>query len=242
MLAKLSRTSIHLGFSLLEMAVVLAIVGLLLAGLLPSISSQLEQQRRSATRQQLDEIKEALYGYSIINKHLPCPASQVSGMEDRNLSSAACNQRVGFLPAASLGLNGFDAWGRAFRYSATPVFTDASSVFAIGSSADISIRNLDGSALSNASAIPAVIISPGANGLFGTQANGVTLGNSASLSEFNVARQQANVSGLSGAGVVFFSADHTARSSPADEEFDDLLVWISPAILINRMVSAGKLP
>ena len=44
------------GFTLIEMAIVLAIVALLLGGLLPSISSQIEQQRRNDTRKQLDEV------------------------------------------------------------------------------------------------------------------------------------------------------------------------------------------
>ena len=44
------------GFSLLEMAIVLVIVGLLMAGLIPSITGQIEQQHRSETRKQLDEL------------------------------------------------------------------------------------------------------------------------------------------------------------------------------------------
>ena len=55
------------------MAIVLAIVALLLGGLLPLISGQIEQQRRAETHKHLDEIKEALIGYAIINGYLPCP-------------------------------------------------------------------------------------------------------------------------------------------------------------------------
>jgi type II secretory pathway pseudopilin PulG len=237
-----NKSSKLLGYSLLEMAIVLTIVGLLLAGLLPSLNNQLEQHHRNETRQKLADIKEALYGFAINNRYLPCPASQVSGLEDRNLTTAACNQRVGFLPWASLGVSALDGWGRVFRYSASPAFTDASSVFAISSNTDISIRTLNDQALSKANHIPAVIISNGANGLFGTQANGVTVANNASPSGFNVLKQQANISGLSGAGKVFYSADPTIRSDNTDADFDDLVEWISPNILINRMVSAGRLP
>ena len=47
------------GFSLIEMAIVLLIVALLLGGLIPTISSQLDQQYRNDTRKQLDEIQQA---------------------------------------------------------------------------------------------------------------------------------------------------------------------------------------
>lgn len=45
-----NSSQIQAGFSLVEMAIVLVIVGVLLAGLLPSISSQIEQQRRNETQ------------------------------------------------------------------------------------------------------------------------------------------------------------------------------------------------
>lgn len=235
------RKFLAYGFSLLEMAIVLAIVGLLLAGLLPSISGQIEQQRRNETRKLMDEIKDSLYGFSISNGHLPCPASQVSGVEDRNGGTGACNSRSGFLPWATLGVTQTDGWGRLFRYSATPAYTAASSVFAISTAADITIKNLSGTNLSNANDIPVVVVSHGANGIYGTLTTGGTITTGALTSYTNVARQQDNVDG-SGNGRTFFSSDHTGRTASNDEDFDDLVVWISKNILVNRMVTAGKLP
>jgi len=40
----------------------------------------------------------------------------------------------------------------------------------------------------------------------------------------------------------FVSGDFRAGTASNDENFDDSVAWISPNILINRMVSAGKLP
>lgn len=121
------------GFSLLEMAIVLAIVGLLIAGLLPSLTSQIEQQRRNETRKNLNDVLEALYGFAISNGRLPCPASTTSNGQESfctgNLS-AACGAAIvppaaipahgrctnpydGLLPAAALGLNPVDAQGYA---------------------------------------------------------------------------------------------------------------------------------
>jgi len=48
------------GFTLVEMAIVLAVVALLLGGLLPTISSQMEQAQRKETRSSLSEIQQAL--------------------------------------------------------------------------------------------------------------------------------------------------------------------------------------
>ena len=52
------------GFTLVEMAIVLMIVGLLLGGLLVPLSAQMEQRNVTETRKQLDEIQQALIGYA----------------------------------------------------------------------------------------------------------------------------------------------------------------------------------
>ncbi|MFA6014066.1 MAG: prepilin-type N-terminal cleavage/methylation domain-containing protein [Gallionellaceae bacterium] len=228
------------GFSLLEMAIVLAIVGLLLAGLLPTIAAQMDQQHRNDTRKLMEEAKEALFGFSMSNGYLPCPASQVGGLEDRNDTTLACNRRMGFLPWATLGVNQVDGWGHLLTYSASPDYTTASQVFAIiGSTRDISIRNLADATISKQSDVPAVLISHGANGLFATLENGNIINSTAPLSFENVSRQATNANGV---GTAIYSADPTARTAANDEEFDDLVVWISPNVLINRMVAAGRLP
>ena len=61
------------GFTLLEMAIVLMIVGLLLGGILATISGQVQQQRVSETLKQLNDIQQALIGYAVNNGRFPCP-------------------------------------------------------------------------------------------------------------------------------------------------------------------------
>jgi len=225
------------GFSLVEMAIVLAIVALLLGGLLPTISGQIEQQRRNETRKQLEEVKESLFGFAISKGYLPCPASQVNGIEDRNGGTLQCNNRVGFLPSATLGVNRTDGWGRLLHYSVTPAFSTASGVFSTSTPGDITIKNLDGSILSNY--IPTVVLSHGVNGIYGTLESGTTISPLAPNTYPNVANQQTNANTT---GTTFFSSDPITRTANDDENFDDIVVWISPNILINRMVSAGRLP
>src|SRR3989339_201838 len=81
------------GFSLVEMAIVLAIVGLLLGGLIPTLSAQMESQRINETRKQLDEIQQALVGYAIINGRLPCPAKATlaSGLANAGVEATTGN-------------------------------------------------------------------------------------------------------------------------------------------------------
>ncbi len=140
------------GFTLVEMAVVLAIVGFLLVMGMYTLSAQSEQRAREDTQRVLEQAREALLGYAVANGRLPCPASSTSsGLEsDSPAGSGACtNADDGFLPAVTIGFqpvdgDGFalDAWNNRIRYavarnlqvatcagtSATPHFTNKSNL------------------------------------------------------------------------------------------------------------------
>jgi prepilin-type N-terminal cleavage/methylation domain-containing protein len=122
------------GFSLVEMAVVLAIVGLLLASAMYTLSAQMEQRAREDTQRRLEQAREALLGFAVANGRLPCPASgATTGVEaDSPVGSGTCtNAYNGFLPAVTLGYQpvdeqGFalDAWNNRIRYAvATTLYT-----------------------------------------------------------------------------------------------------------------------
>jgi prepilin-type N-terminal cleavage/methylation domain-containing protein len=237
------------GFSLLEMAIVLTIVGLLMAGLIPSITGQIEQQHRSETRKQLDDIQQALFGFAISNGRLPCPAdgtiptlAAVANGAGQEKSSCGTGANGGVLPWVTLGVNETDAWGRRFTYRVTPAFADpvsaasssgctqipapTQSIFALCTSGNLIIGLTPGTA-NVAANIPSVIISHGTDGLgaympSGLQVQPVPAANT---------DQGDNVDNDNN----FVSHDFTTT-------FDDLVVWLSPGILFNRMVMAGKLP
>ena len=61
------------GFTLIELAMVLFIMGLLLSSFLAPLAARVEQQERNNTQIQLDEIEEVLYGFVLQNNYLPCP-------------------------------------------------------------------------------------------------------------------------------------------------------------------------
>ncbi len=62
------------GFSLIELAIVLFIVSLLIGGLLMPLSAQNEIRGRQETDKALANIREALIGFAVVNGRLPCPA------------------------------------------------------------------------------------------------------------------------------------------------------------------------
>jgi len=246
------------GFTLVEMAVVLLIVGLLLGGLLPTISSQIEQQRSNETRKQLDEIKEALIGYAITYGRLPCPASDTSnGVESPTPVTGFCDHSYdGYVPAATLGLvsvvdsqghTGFavDSWGNRIHYAVTSsnvnAFTTTSGIKSTGLSSltpnllvcsTATAAGFSGSscgtnnALTSSPGVPVVIFSTGKNGAQGGGG----------------ADEQANLDGTNANNNRTFVSHTPTASSAPNGEFDDIVIWISPNVLVNRMVAAGQLP
>lgn len=220
----------QVGFSLIEMAIVLVIVGLLLGGSLVPLSAQMERSRRSETSQILKNTIDAIYGYAFDNGRFPCPDDPLNsgdGVEDR--TGVDCSVLSGNLPWVTLGSTRTDAWGQNIIYRMTNNFADttdgtgcgtptAGVSFELCSAGDIQI--LDGSPGGNPVAvnIPAVIISRGKNWAISTSTD------------------EAENTDADG---IFVSKQYT---NTAGSEFDDLIVWIAPTILKSRMVSAGRLP
>lgn len=239
------------GFTLVEMAMVLLIVGLLLGGMLPTLSSQMEAQRVSETRRQLEEIQQALQGYAVAYGRLPCPASASSNGEESPAGGGNCtNFYNGYVPAATLGITSVngqslvtDGWGNPIRYAvagntingiATALtvnngmrsatmdkIADASLLNVCASGTGITGSDCGSTANKLTSKIPALVFSTGKNGGYG----------GSGLDE------AANLDG----NRVFVSHTPTPAAA-ANGEFDDQMIWLSPNILFNRMVAAGKLP
>lgn len=261
---KQSSAIIHQkGFSLIEMAIVLFIVALLLGGLLPTVSSQLEQQRKSETRKQLDEIQQALIGYAVIYGRLPCPAIDSSdGNEKFDATGTPINGQCstfynGFVPAATLGIptgvdiqgkKGFavDAWGNRIRYAVSHA-TIGSSIHAFTSTDGMKTATLF--SLANTTLIyvcaSSSIITTTNCGAGATAA--IKLTDNAPALVYSLGRNGATTP--TGADEIKNTDDNNVFVSheltgigAANGEFDDMVVWLTSGILINRMVTAGKLP
>lgn len=209
------------GFTLVEMAVVLVIIGLLLGGLLLPLGTQLENDRRKETQAALETIREALIGYAVVNGSLPCHDTNGDGQPGPGACNGGANQRnVGGLPYGLLGVSATDAWGRAWIYAVNGAYTGT---FTLGTPASIggngNLEVWDGAGCGGtrqfAAQLPAIVVSEGKNRYGGT------------LEPEN----RDNDRCFTDAGYVQSTAG-----------FDDLLTWVPPGVLFNRMVAAGTLP
>ena len=230
------------GFSLIEMAFVLVIVTLLLGGLLVPFSTQVEQKRIAETQKTLDETKEALVGYALANGYLPCPDIRTAiaggtpndGLEDSD-SLGQCLSYEGNIPWATLGVGAVDAWGNRLRYRVDPAFAIHSTGYIkLTSTANLRVCQNAGCAVIVADKIPAILLSHGKNGYGAINAttNQPNIAPGATLLD-----ELENTNG----DTIFVSRVQTGPGA-GNSEFDDLVAWLSPNVLFNRMVAAGKLP
>ncbi len=236
------------GFSLIEMAMVLLIIGLLLNGLLVAIGENNTNRMRSDTNTQLEQIREALYGFAQINGRLPCPANTTSTGNEVIAVNLNCTNANGFVPGVQLNIQGaynpqgllVDSWGNPYRYSVSNRSIGGLSIFTnqvtlrswfSGTAEDggtwlcvSDTTNCGPVVLSNT--VPAIVYSLGAN------------------PATTPTKQAENLGGTLGGLAV--AADNqfvdAQYSEDSVEFFDDILVWLSPSILTSRLVSAGKLP
>lgn len=208
------------GFTLVEMAIVLVIVGLVISAFLTPLTAQLEQARNAEVRRDLSEIKEALLGFAVINGRLPCPDTDGNGIDDGCANTNATSTSGGNVPWATLDTKQLDPWGRRYQYQVNNAFSTAFIITTTGSGAGlIRVCTTNACVATEANNVPLVIFSTGQNGAVLPPA---------SLDE------QENVDGDKD----FVSHDFTNTAGG----FDDLVVWLSTNVLMNRMVSAGRLP
>ncbi len=224
----------YMGFTLVEMAIVLVIVGLLISAFLAPLSAQRDLKDYSDTKLHLEQIREALYGYAIINGGLPCPTTTADPTDNVNYghSDATCllTDPAGVLPWKDLGVQESDSWGMQrnvttdpwvgyWLYRVDPNFVNTFSLTTKTQAtnpnpgANINIRKSDGtSSTISAERAVAVICTTGKN----RTANG----------------QNAS----------FETASPVYEEDVQTPTFDDMCIWITRPSLFNRMVAAGKLP
>ena len=252
------------GFSLVEIAIVIALLGLVLGTLVVPLAARFQAQKVEETRRELRAINEALVGFAIANGRLPCPDRDRDGVEDAPCAQAA----EGFVPWAQLGVRPTDAWGRLFHYRVAAEFTAAARLGELCNPPNGDMRTPDGvlnlcdegditvftrgddprisgvqskARMALASVVPAVVVSLGSNGLGGTDFAGNVLANPTGADE------RENL--LDGNGE-FVSRIPTRFREPCNDavealpfcEFDDLVGWVSANILFHRLVAAGILP
>ncbi len=210
------------GFTLTEMAVVLVIVALLIGGLMLPLSAQQGIRYVTETQKQLADISEALYGYAASHAasdgkpYLPCPDTDGNGTENR--TGTACTNVEGNLPWADLGLARQDAWGNTFRYRVAATFSNSTTGFTLMSVGDLRVCTAAACAMTLGVNLPAIILSPGKNGA-GATADADELENLDGDTDFVQRTLSGNTTG-----------------------YDDIVAWLPPSLLFQRLVNAGRLP
>lgn len=243
----------NLGFTLIELAIVLVIVALLSGGLMMTLSAQYQNVASADTQRRLNDAREALLGYAAANGRLPCPALGGATGVESPAGGGTCNDNWdGFLPAITLGIsptneNGYalDGWGNPIRYATTK-----DRAYQVTTTNQIKTAWNAGATLSNGQLAADLQVCNTATGITGS-GGGASCANGSNLAANAVAVIYSR--GNNGAAVPV-SADEVANGD-ADRafvshtptpgganEFDDLVIWISPNILYSRLIAAGRLP
>jgi len=244
----------HSGFTLVEMAIVLVIFGLVLATLLLPLSAQRSMASQAQTANTLDSARQALLGFVQANGRLPCPATNNgtaifpddTGNSNPN-GSGACIHQSGFLPGTTLGISptdpqGFalDAWNNRIRYALTKAnsnaFTTNNGLNNLGIAAltpDLRVCASSTSTSCTASInlinnAVAIIYSVGETGAQGS------IGKPDEM-------ENLNATGTAKLDTVFVSHDIAKLPQTNPNEFDHIVTWISPYVLYNAMIQAGQL-
>lgn len=210
------------GFTLVEIAIVMVIFGLILGSIMGPLKMQLDNMKRKETEQSMETIKQAIMGYALRNGRIPCPDTNLDGLE--NMAGLNCASARGTVPYATLGVNRLDAWKKPFLYRVDTQFADNNpgtgcpdvtvNSFAICSTGNISVFDSSGGNLV-ANGVPAIIVSQGSNRGFVSDAD-----------------EQEN----SDNDTNFVDKTHI------NQGYDDFVDWINLYTLIAKMVAANKLP
>lgn len=244
----INHRSTERGFSLIEMAIVLIILGFLLAAFLLPLQAQRNIASQLKTEAILEDIKKALIGFAQIHGHLPCPATaNGSGIfpDDTGTANAhltgVCVVQTGFLPAQTLGLQpidaqgyALDAWQNRIRYAITKANNDA---FAKPNGMyDIGLTALEPD-LRVCATMSAIVCTNRIHLINNAAAVVFSLGATGGQASGGVDERQNLTAPLN---TTFISHPITTVAS-TNGEFDHIVTWLSPYMLYNAMIVAGQL-
>ena len=121
------------GFTLVEIAIVLVIVGMIVALFATITATLLSSQRRQTTVAHLNAVDAALVQFVVQNQRLPCPAdgqvasgAAAAGIEGTRNAGGCVLQTRGVVPWVALGMGEQDAtdgWGKRITYRAWDALT-----------------------------------------------------------------------------------------------------------------------
>ncbi len=151
------------GFTLVELALVILILGFITGGVVSSVSALMETRRDGVTRENLDRVVEALTGYASLNGgRLPNADADGDGRAD-------AGQQRGFLPWRSLGLEqslARDGWNHLMHYRVDEAYREGTTASLPDTLTGIRVEDRSRAPLTdgNPNAPVAVVVALGRNG------------------------------------------------------------------------------
>ncbi len=224
----------HSGFTLIEMAVVLTIIGLLVGSLLVPLMTQIDNAKIQSTTKILAEIKTALINYATANNRLPCPALKAETGEAVAIGDTLCGQQ-GYLPWASLGTHQYDAWGGHLWYRTNLSYTERDGLTKLAvTPSPLTIKLESATTIED---VVTIVFSYGKNRQYAANSF-KTLGEIIlpSAVASSTILSDNSVTDNCPAGKVCYT-----KSAYIPNGFDDNLIWLSRTTLVEQLVSAGKL-
>jgi prepilin-type N-terminal cleavage/methylation domain-containing protein len=247
------------GFSLVEMAIVLVIVGLLISSTLGALTAQAENRNHLETKRILESAREALLGFAIANRRLPCPAIEASTGVESPAGGTCTTNFAGYLPARTLGLQptnesgyAIDAWGNPIRYAVAASVTAATGGTCAATPPHFTSQlTLKANGLSCVPSDLDVICSTAAPGAgLAAACNSTIYVASQKTIAFIVLSTGKNGAVTSTApdeaantdgNAIFVSRTPSSSDSPLGA-YDDLMVMVPVGVLYGKLVAAGALP
>ena len=232
------------GFTLVEIAVALAIIALLSVGAIGALQMAIMRTRIAETREALQAAREAVTAYAVANRSLPCPAAAGADGLEQSRAGGSCTTTRGLLPWATLGVRGVDGWGNRIGYMVSPALVKApADRIRLENTGDIQIvlRDAAGNEISAATsaAVAFALWSHGQNGRGATTlADTLVADDSTTNSDEDANTSQADAS----AARRLYAREGSTSSATAGGEFDDMVEWESRFVLFGRMITAGQLP
>ena len=253
------------GFSLLELAISMAVVTTVLLVVIVPYTTQLTQRNVRDTQKILDDTKDALLVFAMTRSRLPCPASATSaGLESfaaggDETNGLCSNFFDGFLPAATLGMYpnvagyAVDAFGgqpaNRIRYAVSnQAINGVTSPFTRTNGMRAATMPAIG-----ASTMTLLFVCESGSGVVAGTSCGLAakLTDTAPVVLWSSGSNAATSGGVSvdelqNPSIRGGSADRIFVSRPQSNregaEFDDVVTWIPLGILLGRLVSVGQLP
>lgn len=117
-----NRLKYKSGFTLIELAIVIVIVGIIISIMATVLPSLIQSGKIKKTQAILEKMDYSLEGYIVANGRCPCPDTDGDGIENRIPGASpptddTCSSYVGDIPFVTLGLSsGNDVWGNRLKY------------------------------------------------------------------------------------------------------------------------------